>query len=58
MVNDVSNWYVRRSRRRLWDEADSHDKLAASTRSTRCLRPFASWSPLSHRSWWTVFTET
>ena len=28
MVNDVSNWYVRRSRRRLWDEADSHDKLA------------------------------
>ena len=28
MVNDVSNWYVRRSRRRLWDEADSNDKLA------------------------------
>ena len=28
MVNDVSNWYVRRSRRRLWDDADSHDKLA------------------------------
>jgi isoleucyl-tRNA synthetase len=28
IVNDVSNWYVRRSRRRLWDEADSHDKLA------------------------------
>ena len=28
MVNDVSNWYVRRSRRRLWDEADSQDKLA------------------------------
>ena len=28
MVNDVSNWYVRRSRRRLWDEADSHDKLS------------------------------
>lgn len=28
VVNDVSNWYVRRSRRRLWDEADSNDKLA------------------------------
>ena len=28
MVNDVSNWYVRRSRRRLWDEGDSQDKLA------------------------------
>ena len=28
MVNDVSNWYVRRSRRRLWDEAESSDKLA------------------------------
>ena len=28
VVNDVSNWYVRRSRRRLWEEADSGDKLA------------------------------
>ena len=28
IVNDVSNWYVRRSRRRLWDEGDSEDKLA------------------------------
>ncbi|HJM13046.1 MAG TPA: isoleucine--tRNA ligase [Candidatus Thalassarchaeaceae archaeon] len=28
VVNDVSNWYVRRSRRRLWDEADSNDKRA------------------------------
>ena len=28
VVNDLSNWYVRRSRRRLWDEADSSDKLA------------------------------
>ena len=26
VVNDLSNWYVRRSRRRLWDEADSSDK--------------------------------
>ena len=28
VVNDLSNWYVRRSRRRLWDEADSTDKQA------------------------------
>ena len=28
IVNDLSNWYVRRSRRRLWDEAESNDKLA------------------------------
>ena len=28
IVNDVSNWYVRRSRRRLWDEAESGDKLS------------------------------
>ena len=28
VINDLSNWYVRRSRRRLWDEADSTDKRA------------------------------
>jgi len=28
VINDLSNWYVRRSRRRLWDEADSADKQA------------------------------
>jgi len=28
IVNDLSNWYVRRSRRRLWDEAENSDKLA------------------------------
>ena len=26
VVNDLSNWYVRRSRRRLWEEVDSSDK--------------------------------
>ncbi len=26
VVNDLSNWYVRRSRRRLWNEVDSTDK--------------------------------
>jgi len=28
VVNDLSNWYVRRSRRRLWDGAQTVDKLA------------------------------
>jgi len=28
VINDLSNWYVRRSRRRLWNEADSTDKQA------------------------------
>ena len=28
VVNDLSNWYVRRSRRRLWDDDDSTDKRA------------------------------
>ncbi|SVB74194.1 uncharacterized protein METZ01_LOCUS227048, partial [marine metagenome] len=28
VITDLSNWYERRSRRRLWDEADSSDKRA------------------------------
>ena len=28
VINDLSNWYVRRSRRRLWEESDSTDKRA------------------------------
>ena len=28
VVSDLSNWYVRRSRRRLWSESDSDDKRA------------------------------
>jgi len=28
VVNDLSNWYVRRSRRRLWDESVNSDKQA------------------------------
>ena len=28
VINDLSNWYVRRSRRRLWDEGESKDKRA------------------------------
>jgi len=28
VVDDLSNWYVRRSRRRLWDENESNDKAS------------------------------
>ncbi len=28
VINDLSNWYVRRSRRRLWEESESIDNLA------------------------------
>ena len=31
LVNDVSNWYVRRSRRRLWEEGDANDKTACQS---------------------------
>ena len=29
MLDDVSNWYVRRNRRRFWKSEDTYDKLAA-----------------------------
>ena len=29
VIDDVSNWYVRRNRRRFWKSGDSEDKLAA-----------------------------
>ncbi len=29
VIDDVSNWYVRRNRRRFWKSGDSNDKLAA-----------------------------
>jgi isoleucyl-tRNA synthetase len=29
VIDDVSNWYVRRNRRRFWKSEDTHDKLAA-----------------------------
>ena len=58
LVNDVSNWYVRRSRRRLWDEAPTHDKLACQatlhevlTTLTRLMAPIAPFmSDVIHRN--------
>jgi isoleucyl-tRNA synthetase len=29
IINDISNWYIRRNRRRFWKSGDSNDKLAA-----------------------------
>jgi len=36
-VNDLSNWYVRRSRRRFWKSESDADKLAAYTTLYECL---------------------
>jgi len=36
-VDDLSNWYVRRSRRRFWKTENDSDKLAAYTTLYRCL---------------------
>lgn len=39
-IDDVSNWYVRRARRRFWDptgNADDRDKIAASRTLYECL---------------------
>ena len=36
-VNDLSNWYVRRSRRRFWKSQSDADKLAAYTTLYHCL---------------------
>jgi len=36
-VNDLSNWYVRRSRRRFWKSENDADKLAAYTTLYQCL---------------------
>jgi len=36
-VNDLSNWYVRRSRRRFWKSENDADKLSAYTTLYKCL---------------------
>jgi isoleucyl-tRNA synthetase len=36
-VSDLSNWYVRRSRRRFWKSENDSDKLAAYTTLYQCL---------------------
>ena len=36
-VNDLSNWYVRRSRRRFWKSQNDSDKLSAYTTLYHCL---------------------
>jgi len=36
-VEDLSNWYVRRSRRRFWDESDPQDRFSAHCTLYECL---------------------
>jgi isoleucyl-tRNA synthetase len=40
-VDDLSNWYVRRSRRRFWKSGDDRDKRAAYETVYECLRAVA-----------------
>ena len=40
-VDDLSNWYVRRSRRRFWKSTDDRDKRAAYDTLYECLRAVA-----------------
>jgi isoleucyl-tRNA synthetase len=37
-VDDLSNWYVRRSRRRFWKDAEDRDKAAAHATLYECLK--------------------
>ena len=57
-VDDLSNWYVRRSRRRFWDGSSSalqtlHDTLNVVTRLMAPLAPF-----LTERVWQDLFATT
>jgi isoleucyl-tRNA synthetase len=61
LVDDLSNWYVRRSRRRFWKSEDDGDKQAAYAtlhfalaRTTQLLAP---WSPFVADKLWRGLTE-
>ena len=54
LVDDLSNWYVRRSRRRFWrtdPDADPADSLAAQATLHEVLVTLACSSPRCARSW-------
>ena len=61
LIEDLSNWYVRRSRRRFWKSEDDADKAAAYAtlhfvlcRITQLLAP---WSPFVADKMWRGLTE-
>jgi isoleucyl-tRNA synthetase len=61
LVDDMSNWYVRRSRRRFWKSDDDGDKAAAyaTLHYTLCriAQLLAPWSPFVADKLWRGITE-
>lgn len=60
-MDDLSNWYVRRSRRRFWKSENDHDKLEAYTTLhyvlVRTTQLFAPWSPFISDQLWRQLTK-
>src|SRR3989344_5575362 len=60
-VDDLSNWYVRRSRRRFWKSENDSDKLEAYTTLhyvlVRLTQLFAPWSPFISDHLWRELTK-
>jgi isoleucyl-tRNA synthetase len=61
LVDDLSNWYVRRSRRRFWKSGDDSDKKSAygTLHYTLCriAQLLAPWSPFVSDKLWRELTE-
>ena len=60
LIDDLSNWYVRRSRRRFWKSQDDGDKLAAYATLhyalVRIAQLLAPWSPFVADKLWRELT--
>ena len=61
LIDDLSNWYVRRSRRRFWKSEDDNDKAGAYATLhyvlVRIAQLFAPWSPFIAEKLWSELTE-
>lgn len=63
LIDDMSNWFIRRSRRRFWKSEDDADKLAAYETlwftMTKICQLLAPWAPfLSDHLWRQLVAET
>jgi isoleucyl-tRNA synthetase len=61
LIDDLSNWYVRRSRRRFWKSEDDNDKAQAYSTLhfvlVRMCQLLAPWSPFISDKLWRELTE-
>lgn len=61
LLDDMSNWYIRRSRRRFWKSEDDGDKKAAYDTLwfvlTRLCQLLAPWAPFMSDKLWRELTE-